>query len=171
MKYVSKLTFLALTFSCCGILYDKYGREPLIMTRENYNGSQLKINGMYLNQRGNHLGRLFFYNNGVIINGFCFDFDYRNSQKSEEYFKSIAGKSPCNDIVYAWGLYQIKGNDITIETWLSGEIFDKYRTKTSYGKILNDTTFYVDKYYTKGFDTFRFISLPMKPDSTNRFIN
>ncbi len=47
---------------------------------------------------------------------------------------------------------------------------NKYFSNTVSGYIINNTTFCINGWRTKGCDTFRFRALPVKPDSTNQFI-
>ena len=149
-----------------------YARFPLTMKRENYNGNQLDINGMYLNKHTTGSGSLFLYRNGVILYGFCLNFDDYDKSQIVDYLQSIKGKeNPCNKVAYAWGIYKIEGSKMIIETWMSGDMFNKYRTMKFYGEVVNDSTIYLDNLYGKGRYDFQFVALPIKPDSTNRFID
>ena len=148
-----------------------YARFPLTMKRESYSGNELNINGMYLQKDTTGTEKLFLYRNGVILISFL-DLRGKNNQQIVEYLESIKGKeNPCNEIAYAWGIYKIEESKITIEKWMSGDMFNKYRTMKFYGEIVNDSTIYIDNLYGKGRYDFKLVPLPIKPDSTNRFID
>jgi hypothetical protein len=149
---------------------NRYARYPLTMSKENYEGNQLNINGMYIKKDSIGTSHMFLYRNGFVRKSTGLDIDNKTTQQIEEYFKLRKSTDCCNDVVYGWGLFKVENQNITVETWVTGEMFDKYQTRTFHGKILNDTTFVLKRFSTDGFDTFRFIPLSIKPDSTNLFI-
>jgi len=61
------LTLLILILvSCVSIQYIGYGFS---LTKQNYNGDQLKINGFYYNEYyKEHYRIVFLYSNGILIN-------------------------------------------------------------------------------------------------------
>jgi hypothetical protein len=71
-------------------------------------------------------------------------------------------------MAYLWGLFQVQDNQIRVEKWESREL-STYAIRKFSGTILNDTTVLL-KYLHTEIDTFHFIYLPVKPDSTNQFI-
>ena len=164
----STLFFLLIIVSGC----NRYARHSLTMSKESYNGNQIKINGMYVKRDSIGISRFFLYNNGVIRRDSELDFHNKTTQQIEEYLRQIKGTNCCNNYPPSWGLYKIDGNLINIEMWRSGDSFEKYPTQSSYGEILNDTTIVLHGFIGKSnTHTFNFVPLSIKPDSTNRFIN
>lgn len=163
----STLFFLLIIVSGC----NRYARHSLTMSKESYNGNQIKINGMYVKRDNIGISRFFLYNNGVIRRDSELDFHNKTTQQIEEYLRQIKGTNCCNNYPPSWGLYKIDGNLINIEMWRSGDSFEKYPTQSSYGEILNDTTIVLHGFIGKSnTHTFNFVPLSIKPDSTNRFI-
>ena len=163
----STLFFLLIIVSGC----NRYARHSLTMSKESYNGNQIKINGMYVKRDNIGISRFFLYNNGVIRRDSELDFHNKTTQQIEEYLRQIKGTNCCNNYPPSWGLYKIDGNLINIEMWRSGDSFEKYPTQSSYGEILNDTTIVLHGFIGKSnTHTFHFVPLSIKPDSTNRFI-
>lgn len=74
-----------------------------------------------------------------------------------------------NNSAPGWGLYIVNYPNIYIERWTDGDAGAKYPVVTNKGRILNDTTMLLEG-VPFGRDTFYFHYLPIKPDSTNRFI-
>ncbi len=155
-----KLVVLITLFCCnCGAW-----RKPLNLTRMDYNGNDIKLNGFYCNK--SFLG-FFLYRNGIILGA-------QARAESLESFISywewqMADGSYKNNYPPEWGVYRITPPEITIEKWMGGDAGARYRTATYKGKILNDTTIVLPVSYFLG-DTFYFHPMHSKPDSTNRFI-
>lgn len=125
----------------------------------------LKIQGFYYNTP-EYLSFM-FYSNGVVLGGFFSDSPDINKTIIHYTERSLYDYN--YKIPYAWGLFEIKeGGRIKIEKWFSKEWADYGITKIP-GFILNDTTLLLD-HPSIGRDTFYFHYLPVKPDSTNRFI-
>lgn len=164
----SKLFFLLILISGC----NRYARHLLTMTKESYDGSQIKICGMYVKHDSISTDMFFLYRNGILRRGFELDIDSKTPQQIEEYLRQIKGTNCCNNYPPSWGLYKIDGNLINIEMWRSGDTFEKYPTQKSYGEILNDTTIVLHGFHgASNTSTFHFVPLSIKPDSTNRFID
>jgi len=125
----------------------------------------LKIQGFYYNTP-EYLSFM-FYSNGVVLCGF-----FSDSPDINKTIINYTDRSLYNynyKIPYAWGLFEIKEDGmIKIEKWFSKEWADYGITKIP-GNVLNDTTLLLD-HPSIGRDTFYFHYLPVKPDSTNRFI-
>lgn len=174
MKFIL-YSVIIITIASCGLIPAlRYRREPLTMKKEDYQGSQVRTDGFYRNTDATGESNFFLYRSGVILNGMCIDMGFKTADQVAERIKSIGIKHPndCDDVVFAWGLFKIDGSKITIESWMSGTSMssEKYRTQIFNGEIINDTTICLDKYISKGRDTFHFTQLPIKPDSTNNFI-
>jgi hypothetical protein len=125
----------------------------------------LKMQGFYYNKPD--YWSFMLYANGVF-NG-DFGVSERNIYAaSRQYTDSLYYKHG-KDIPYCWGLFEIKNNNIiNIEHWQSREWAEYGITKFS-GVIINDSTLLIN-HPVVGKDTFYFHYLPIKPDSTNRFI-
>lgn len=170
LKIFITIIIISTISSCSLILNGRYGRENFNMKREPYIGEGLKTNGIYQTKLEEDYA-LFFYKNGVLLTPFCLNYTLKEKEKTIDYFKTINKENnPCNDIVYAWGIFIVEGDVLSIESWVSGEFGHKYRTKVSNGRIINDSTIYINDWGIKDRDTFNFIALPSKPDSTNNFI-
>lgn len=125
----------------------------------------LKIQGFYYNTP-EYLSFM-FYTNGVVLGGFFPDTS--NINKTIIHFTDRSVYEYIYKLPYAWGLFEIKEDGrIKIEKWFSREWAD-YGIFKIPGYILNDTTLLLD-HPSIGRDTFYFHYLPVKPDSTNRFI-
>ncbi len=178
MKKIILLLLSSFFFSSCLVLlYGRYGREPLIMVREDLKGNSLKINGFYHYQEGKRgFINVVFFKNGVFFVPYATPYPNEDGKKdvkkAEDYFKTITKtNNPYHDIVYAWGLFNISGNDLTIETWMSGDGGNKYLTHVFESKILNDSTLVIPKGFINSLpDTFHFVKTSIKPDSTCPFI-
>ena len=170
MKLMIIFTFLATIASCALIPSWRYRREPLTMLRENYLGKQVRTDGIYTYKNSSSKFSFFLYTNGIILREFCLDIASKNIDEVIEYLKVLPHNHPCQDIVYAGGVFKIEGSEIKIEKWMSGANWDTYYTRKYDGNIINDTTICINKWHTNGCDTFHFTALPVKPDSTNLFI-
>jgi len=162
------LLFLLILSSCC------YEDDLLRNTREDYLGDNLRIDGFYYYSfQGKIHDVLFLYRNGVYfkVNG-----DGKERTKPEEVQTLLVNdhlKWLINDKDF-WGIFIIKGNDISLETWsiTHGTHYSVIHT----GAILNDTTFtitksdYTDSGITDTNRTYYFFPYSPKPDSTNTFI-
>ncbi|WP_041627302.1 hypothetical protein [Owenweeksia hongkongensis] len=101
-------------------------------------------------------------------NGVCFGF-WGNSAGLEDLIESINNGDfdRYKDLPYIWGVYNVTGDSLTVEKWLStGSL--KYPSYRYNAKILNDTTLLFD---LPLFGKMHFFPLEIKPDSTNAFID
>ncbi len=183
-------TLLSFSFSSCLVLlYGRYGREPLSMTREDFRENSLKTDGFYHYRSGKSFLNVVLFRNGIYFAPMATPYpkNTKDVKEAEEYFKTITKENnPYHDVVFAWGIFKIEHNDLTIEKWMSGDGGNKYRVGVGKGRILNDTTFVQENYPTtingfpfeldemmkksKKLDTFRFVKTSIKPDSTCPFI-
>lgn len=124
----------------------------------------IKTNGFYYNRPD--YWSFIFYQNGVIGNGLGV------SEKKIETL--ISNYSDPNftvsryNVPYVWGLFKITDDSIYIEEWESREWAAYGKHKFS-GLVLNDSTLLLN-HPVVGLDTFYFYYLPVKPDSTNKFL-
>ena len=157
---------------------------PVPLTKAGYTGNQLRTDGYYYSVDEDYLYLTVLYRDGFCIHTFThkpndFGLDALNYLEkrllNDDYISKIK-KIPLNI-----GIFKIENIDIEIEIWNdAGRIIggDILNTFSYYGKILNDTTFFVyksvdnedDKTYTEDL-TYHFVKYDSKPDSTNRFIN
>lgn len=145
----------------------KCSRDALKIERQDYTGNNLRIDGVYYNKPKK--GHFFLYRNGVFYDGgsrFNGSLDELKSFYSQkENYKKV------HEIPYWWGVFIINNNEITIEKWISGDAFGRYKTTKYHGIIINDTTMLLNR--PGGIiepDTFYFHKISIKPDSTNIFI-
>ncbi len=165
------LLLLISLVSCDKWLYD----DKLTLEKQPYNGDELRTDGYYYyTNQGEILDTYFFYRNGIIIHGVFSD------SNSSDPIASMDSLFVSDDIAsdlgkYNYGVFQIIGDDIMIEKWvyLSG----RRRVLMLSGKIMNDTTFVLDKSENTNTGNvfqmdklFHFHAMSHKPDSTNNFI-
>ncbi len=166
---------ILMSSSCLTLMYGRYGRYPLTMKKEPFVSEKLRIDGVYQykNKISGGTSEILFYKNGVILlpSGINF-FSINDKPRVVEYFKTITRENnPYHDIVFAWGIFKVENNDLIIESWMSGDGGDKYQTKVFNGAILNDSVFVIlNGWSDLKLDTFHFIQMPIKPDSTCPFI-
>jgi hypothetical protein len=172
------LCILLLFSSSCKKI--RFKDDELQLNRENYTGSQLRIDGYYheqkpIDSKGNSF---FFFRNGILLYGYSFSKneqgDFEINWKNGQY-ENLVKQNKEN-----WGVFVIDGNNIKFEKW--------YPSNSGYlpsfvkeGSIINDSTFIITSFYRltkKGKkreyeeinETYRFVEFSPKPDSTNNFI-
>jgi hypothetical protein len=166
------LILLLVTLVSC----DKIGKdEEFSLLKKNYNGYELKTDGYFLSTSKKAVGFNDIY--VLYINGIALELgnsdvisEFEEKFRNGQYYQLI--KNNPN----VWGLFNIDSTSIKIEHlypvgWIESPVY------TSFGKILNDTTFVLTKKkHSYGSDemalqdTFHFKQCLPKPDSTNRFI-
>ena len=117
----------------------------------------------------------FFYKNGTILYGMS-----KHFSKLSEYEKEFMNGNYYREEhswKYLWGRYYIDSNNIFFEKWEPSQ--GSLPILIREGKILNDTTFIINKHYRikngkkkpiwEVNDTYYFRKLSPKPDSTNAF--
>ena len=157
---------------------------PVPLTKVEYTGNQLRTDGYYYSVDEDYLYVTVLYRDGFCIqpctkitNVFGLDTlnHIDNLLQNNNYISRL------KDFPMQIGVFKINDIVIEIEIWNdAGRIIggDVLNTFSYYGKILNDTTFFVyksvdnedDKTYTEDL-TYHFVKYDSKPDSTNRFIN
>jgi hypothetical protein len=151
--------------------------RDLTMKRIPYLGDELRIDGYYYSNPNPDVG----YGIGVAVfyrDGFCIhlwtdikDQDTLNFIKDEILLNETLINKMKNDPNHI-GTFQVIFPDIQFEVWERKSI-----TGTHLGKIINDTTFMINKWinhesnetYSKDL-TYRFKQFFPKPDSTNNFV-
>lgn len=163
MKKILISLLVCLVFSCeLSRAVFGHGRHPLSFKRTPYTGN-VATNGAYCNK---NLALFCLYRNGVFLTngtgshiGIDSTFAQMLLYSSQQYYQRVP---------YWWGVYKIEGDSLWMDGWMSGDM--DYPTYLYCGKVINDTTLFIYNYPT-GPDTFRFRAMPVKPDSTNRFID
>ena len=150
--------------------------DKLSLDRTDYNGSELRIDGYYYQEKdGEFYSLYFFYKNGVLqdLGG-----GYTPSELSELESKIKNGTfDNANDVKYYWGVFQVDGSGIKFEKWYGERPYPAFVRD---GYIVNDTTFVITQSYRmkRGKkkverakdETYHFKKFSPKPDSTNEFI-
>ncbi len=150
--------------------------EELTLTRMDYVGNELRVDGYYYYEFESDVPRVaiyFLYKNGIVIDGgspAVSQISEREQQyESGEYYDLI--KSSKDN----WGVFKVVGNEIDIERWYPGDPPLKVFLNT--GEIINDTSFRITSFSNPdGSDPeardelYRFKAFSPKPDSTNVFI-
>jgi hypothetical protein len=143
--------------------------EELILSREDYAGNQLRLNGIYYKENidTTKITRYALYRNGIVR-----FLNISSKARIFEDFPDASGKSN-------WGVFLIEGDNITIEKWSPGPAAN-YVGFTQKGAILNDTTFQILERYDNKSESderrafnhvYHFVPFSPKPDSTNIFID
>jgi len=146
-----------------------------------YTGDELKINGYYYKMDDTWSHVLIFYANGVQFGGNSVipNIEIEDRLRNPEYTKNL------HDCLSCWGPYQIKENVLQFEFY---DIFGHdWRTCIAHCKILNDTTFNIEKvtFSKTGKEVdvkkegvgesflgeYRFKQFNPKPDSTNSVVH
>lgn len=144
----------------------KYINDKFTLTKTEYNGNQLRIDGYYYsNVYDNYYNLIFFYKNGVIL-------------KKETRFEYIESEIKVGSNVKTdWGLFKINNNTIKIEYYIK-KMIEGLPAYIKSGEIIDDTTLVLKKEYrsndssnfTEINEIYHFQKLDSKPDSTNSFV-
>jgi hypothetical protein len=177
MKTVLLCLFLSSVMPSCkktGLFQD----DELSLSRQDYTGNQLRIDGYYYFNYTNeedYVRTYFFYKNGLILSGGSSLLsklpDLEKSYKDGTYYNHVKS----NKLV--WGAHQIEGSKIAFEGWYGEK---PYRVYGQEGVILNDSTFRITQSYRmkngkkkeveSENEVYHFKQFSPKPDSTNSFI-
>lgn len=136
----------------------------------------MRTDGIFIGQQLNgsvdtFRGEIILYRNGVMSGSVG---SYHSTiEEIIDYYENPenAGYHQGNkNMVYHWGVYEIKEDCIAIEKWLSQVGIWKYQSARYSGRIVDSTSF-VLKFPADG-DSIRYHFYPLKnkPDSTNNFI-
>lgn len=165
LNNIGLIVICAILLLSCNLFKD----DDLSLKRENYNGT-LYLNGYYYNAgiEGNTT-RLMFFSNGVVLNAGTsnnslndFEASLRKTEKIEKLKR----------MKFMWGIYQIKENNIILERFTPGP--PRNTTFLSYGKILNDSTFIINRIGEEKMKyslVYHFREFSPKPDSIVSFID
>lgn len=177
-KLITTLILLSIfisLFSCCKSLIPP--DDKLTLTRENYDGNELKIDGYYYRldytKAEGYYDTYFFYKNGIVL--YPGTISESTLNKFIEYLQNF-DKSK-NNYKSSWGVFLITDSIIKFEKWYPSSAFEPTPTYIREGKILNDTTFQITKTYRGNGselkvvdEIYHFKKFSPKPDSTNVFI-
>lgn len=170
------LTFIIFLFclSC--------GPADLITPRQSLN-TNLRLDGYYVRKFTDPVSGVawsnakFLYKNGVVLETFSQD-TWSDSLLQTYLSKYFVNKENLdkNDITH-WGVVQVSGSTITIETRNSSLSSKAERTLIEKGTIINNTTFELTVLYDRNGkkipttkDVYEFKKFSPKPDSTNKYI-
>jgi hypothetical protein len=169
MRLIYSFTTLFLLLSSCSPTW----RTKLSMSRVDYTGTELKTEGFYYNK---NFGTFILYKNGIYLGGYSAVGDVNDVQGLVDFWKNPRFLAVYKEDPTNWGVFKVNKNSITVEKWFGRNAGEPLPTATIKGKILNDTTlvmtesFFPPQHKIKS-DTFHFYLMPLKPDSTNPFIN
>lgn len=148
--------------------------DNLSLSKVNYTGTEIRLDGYYYQHNNNYTDIIFFYRNGAAL----FPGGVESSEKgmddyiSREFLNNFAYKED----QLSWGLFNIDGNVIKFENWFPTGWIGK-KVYMSSGNILNDTTFVITTFkYSYGSDLesrndiYHFRKFHPKPDSINNII-
>jgi hypothetical protein len=178
MKTVLLVLFLTFVMTSCKSDDGLFKDDDLSISRKEYTGNQLRIDGYYYFNYTNeedYVRIYFFYKNGMILYGGSSLLselpELEKSYKDGTYYNHVKSNK------LAWGVYQIEGSKIVFEGWYGEK---PYRVYGQEGVILNDTTFRINQGYrmkngkkteveSKN-EVYHFREFSPKPDSTNSFV-
>ncbi len=165
---------------CIPLICASCALKPLTLQRVDNTSGLFKLNGLYYGDSDVFYKRrvFIFYENGVLFITGCL-----KEQDLNYWKKAYLNLNNYQKIPYWWGVYQVDNNgNIELEKWYSTDY--EYPTVRFRGKVVNDTTLliaypsvdklksttYFNDFSASVVDTFQFVPLSPKPDSTNNFI-
>ena len=155
------IILLSLLITICACSLPKLG-----LAKQDVKGNPFKMQGFYYSKT-DYMNYV-FYENGVVLGGFTEPLKDRNIDAISKNLMDKELIKLYQAVPYAWGLFQLDGQRLKINTWLSFEL-GAYLVSKKVGSIVNDSTLLIVQ-PNIGIDTFHFHFLPVKPDSTNKFI-
>lgn len=177
MKYIVLFLTMGLLNSCGKALI--LNSEKLHLPKEDYTGSNLRTDGYYYQFIDNSYFRpIIFYRNGAVL--FPGGSKSTLTEMDNYILNSFVKKQGYKNVIYWWGIFNIKEDYIVFEKWNASE--PPYKTNTSEGKVINDTTFIITGEYwfidgvktdipVYGTHEYHFRRFSPKPDSTNTFMH
>lgn len=163
-------------FSCRKIInwVFKVGEgEPLTMPVQNYEGTELRLDGYYYSPYKEGYDVYFLYRNGT------FNYTYNSPKKITELDKDLRefNWEKYRNERSMWGIFRVStDNSLEMQQWRDSEFTDHLYSRV--GAILNDSTFTItERWRAKDksehdviHEVYRFRQLDFKPDSTNNII-
>ena len=176
MKIILLIMAIILSSNSCekGALAD----ESLTLKKVPYSSNQLRIDGYYylFDNSNTLIATYFLYYNGILLYGGGRPLPQGLNEIEEKIFTSQQWLEIIPEQRLKWGVFQIKGNEISFEKWYpsSGGPAPVYIRS---GEILNDTTFVITQSIRsktgeakKLNEVYHFKEFAPKPDSTNNFV-
>ena len=156
--------FSVIIFSSCT---EKF--SELVLSRKNYTGNQLAINGYFYSFSQTSTGKTYgtiivLYENGTFL--YVGSPDATTVDELNKEVVRVNGFGP-RQFRQGLGVFQIENSQIKIERWLENSNGPIPRMIFN-GQILNDTTFRMALF--KDVKDWKFCPFSPKPDSTNQFI-
>lgn len=117
-----------------------------------------------------------FYNNGVFFGGFSVQ---DGPSGIVNYLLDSSKVKSAKERPYSWGVFQVDGESINFEKWISSDAFGGYPTVKYYGKVIDNNRLLIKTPIVYSiskppkefkFDTLYFYSFKSKPDSINKYI-
>jgi hypothetical protein len=142
------------------------------------NEKKIRTDGLYysIDNTTNKVEFCFLYENGIFFSegSYYENIDIGLLKLKKEIYEKTLLKYYANAKPF-WGLYRLIGDSIVLE---KPEPTHGYPTLRHTGRVLNDTTFYIntakeDYQKPKIFENsiYHFKKFEPKPDSTNKFVN
>jgi hypothetical protein len=169
------LLFVMVNCKKSGLFQD----DELSLSRRDYTGNQLRIDGYYYFNYTNeedYVRIYFFSKNGIILYGFSGLLS--ELPELEKSYKDGSFYNQVKNVKFHWGVHQIDGSKIKFEKWYPSE--KPYKAYVREGVILNDTTFQITQSYrnqnskrtevTTENEVYHFRAFTPKPDSTNTHV-
>jgi len=147
--------------------------DKFSLLREDNNSASLRLDGIYLSEDSLQIVDMyFFYENGIVLSRGSIQ---KDKLESKIHNLAISQDEKYKSMKFLWGVYHIEDDRIKFERWYPSDT--PYEAYIKEGKILNDTTFQIDKSYrTNGKvrrninEKYQFRKTSSKPDSLNRWI-
>lgn len=155
-----------------------FGREELTLTRQSYNGKELRIDGYYYykyypSENEVYYRTYFLFKDGIILYSGSVSGDEITSL--ENNFSSSEWLKVKREYKDNWGVFKITGDKILFEKWYPNSP-GQPKVYIREGKILNDTTFHITVSYrpdgserSEKDEIYHFKPFSPRPDSTNPF--
>lgn len=156
------------------------GHQNLILTQQNNVLEKIALDGYFYKVKQNgYYDAIFLYKNSIVLDGGNDNIKIGMDSVDRAFLDKsfVKNTNYRSKVRYIWGLYHIEGDSITIERYVVPIFAERYQTYIEKGQIINNKQFVMTnrRYIKNGKedairDTFNFRPLPVKPDSTNNFI-
>ena len=173
-KKIKLLFLLIIFFSSCGVT------SKMETERVDFKTDKFEISGFYYTKpdliNGSQSKCFVFYKNGVYFG----DFSFNNGPDGiKEFLLDMKRVNMAKALAYSWGVFQVNGDSVKFEKWVSSDAFGGYPTVKYTGKVLNNKSILINTpvIYSmikkpKEFitDTLYYYPFDMIPDNSNKFI-
>jgi hypothetical protein len=181
--FVTHVILISFLFLCSCKKINELRDAKLILKKQDYTGTELRINGYYYNTypyNGSiNYNIYFFYRNGIKLYGTSVSL--ADLPAMEQQYMDGTYASNSKNYKADWGVFQIEGGTLLSEMWSDSDgPLPAYRSEA---QIVNDSTFQVikrweikrcklknPKDFSSNPEIYHFKHLSIKPDSTNSFV-